>query len=72
MDLEGEDVRTIEGNGEEYLKPVGFVESDFIYGTAKMKDVTLDTAGNTRFPMYKITIVDKNSKIIKEYQKEGY
>ncbi len=72
MDLEGEDVRTIEGNGEEYLKPVGFVESDFIYGTAKMKDVTLDTAGNTRFPMYKVTIVDKNSKIIKEYEKDGY
>lgn len=72
MDLEGEAARTIEGGGEEYLKPVGFVESDFVYGTARAGEVTADTAGNTRFPMYKITIVDKNSNIIKEYQKDGY
>ncbi len=72
MDLEGEAVRTIESNGNEYLKPVGFVESDFVYGTAREEDVTADTAGNIRFPMYKITIVDRNSNMIKEYQKEGY
>lgn len=72
MDLEGEAVRTIESNGEEYLKPVGFVESDFVYGTARAGEVTADTAGNIRFPMYKITIVDRNSNMIKEYQKEGY
>ncbi len=72
MDLEGEEVRTIKGNGSEYLKPVGFVESDFIYGAARADEVSRDYAGNARFPMYKITIVDKDSKIIKEYQKEGY
>jgi len=72
MDLEGEDVRTIKWGKKEYLKPVGFVESDFVYGTAKAGDVTADYAGNSRFPMYKITIVDKKSKVIKEYQKEGY
>lgn len=72
MDLEGEEVRTIKGKGAEYLKPVGFVESDFVYGTVRAKDVAADHAGNSRFPMYKVTIADKNSKIIKEYQKEGY
>lgn len=35
MDLEGEKVRSVEGNGGEYLKPIGFVESDFVYGTAR-------------------------------------
>lgn len=72
MDLEGEEVRTIKGNKAEYLKPVGFVESDFVYGTARVQEVSRDHAGNATFPMYKITIVDKDSKIIKEYQKDGY
>ncbi len=72
MDLEGEATWTIEGSEEEYLRPVGFVESDFVYGTARAGEVIADTAGNIRFPMYKITIVDKNSNIIKEYQKDGY
>ena len=34
MDLENEGVRTIKGGGE-YLRPIGFVESDFVYGAAK-------------------------------------
>ena len=72
MDLEGEEVRTIEAGRKEYLKPIGFVESDFIYGTAREEEVSKDYAGNARFPMYKITIIDKDSKIIKEYQKDGY
>ena len=72
MDLEREEIRTIEKNGREYFKPVGFVESDFVYGTAKQDDVATDAAGNSRFPMYKVTIIDKDSKIVKEYQKDGY
>lgn len=72
MDLEGESVRSIEGDGKEYLKPVGFVESDFVYGVAKAGEVAADSAGNIRFPMYKVAIVDKNSRMVKEYQKDGY
>ncbi len=72
MDLEGEKTRTIESDGGEYLKPIGFVESDFIYGLAKAQEVSEDSAGNTRFLMYKVTILDKNSQVVKEYQKDGY
>ena len=72
MDLEDETTRTIEGTGEEYLKPIGFVESDFVYGSAKETEVMEDTAGNTRFLMYKVTIVDNKSQVIKEYQKDGF
>ena len=56
MDLEREEIRTIEKNGREYFKPVGFVESDFVYGTAKQEDVATDAAGNSRFPMYKVIL----------------
>ena len=47
MDLEGEETRMVEGHKGEYLKPVGFVESDFVYGAARPEDVVTDAAGNT-------------------------
>ena len=72
MDLEDERIRTIEGSGGEYLRPIGFVESDFVYGSAKEAEVMADSAGNTRFLMYKVTIVDDRSQVVKEYQKDGY
>lgn len=72
MDLEGEEVRTIEAGAGEYLQPVGFVETDFIYGVAKAEDVISDAAGNTMFPMYKIVIVDEKSDVVRDYQKDGY
>lgn len=71
MDLENEGVRTIKGGGE-YLRPIGFVESDFVYGAAKAGEVLADSVGNTKFLMYKVVIVDKNSNVVKEYQKDGY
>ena len=72
MDLEGETIRTIEGAQGEFLKPVGFVESDFVYGAAKAEDVEIDDAGNANLLMYKIAIVDKNAEEVKQYQKDGY
>lgn len=72
MDLEGEETREVRSSQGAYLKPIGFVESDFVYGAARPEDVAADIAGNARFPMYKVTIVDKDSKVVKEYQKEGF
>lgn len=72
MDLEGEGIRQIKAKEGEYLMPVGFVQSDFVYGAARQSDVVNDIAGNIIFPMYRIQIVDKASKAIKDYQKDGY
>ncbi len=72
LDLEGEQEHSIEGAPGERLKPIGFVESDFVYGTAREGDAETDSMGNASLPMYKVTIVDKNSKEIKTYQKDGY
>lgn len=71
MDLEGEETREVRSQGA-YLKPIGFVESDFVYGAARPEDVAADAAGEAGFPMYKATIVDKDSKVVKEYQKDGF
>ncbi|MCI9492060.1 MAG: hypothetical protein HFH42_02850 [Lachnospiraceae bacterium] len=72
MDLEGEETREVRSSQGAYLKPIGFVESDFVYGAARPEDVAADIAGNARFPMYKVAIVDKDSKVVKEYQKGGF
>lgn len=56
-----------------YLKALGFMEEDFIYGIAKKEDIRQDLAGNTIFPMYQVRIVDANSlEVLKSYEKPGY
>lgn len=72
LDLEGEKERSIEGEGNECLKPIGFVESDFVYGVARAEDVDTDAAGNDRFPMYRVVIEDQDANVVKDYQKEGF
>ncbi|MCI8484237.1 MAG: hypothetical protein HFH41_07840 [Lachnospiraceae bacterium] len=72
MDLEGGEPRVIESSQGEYLKPIGFVESDFVYGMARTEDIAMDETGNTKFPMYRVVIIDQDSQIVKDYQKDGY
>ncbi|MFP3155720.1 C39 family peptidase [Lachnospiraceae bacterium ZAX-1] len=71
MDLEGENAFIIKAKSGEYLKPIGFVKSDFAYGIARAADVVRDVAGNTIFPMKQIIILDRNQEIVKDYSKEG-
>lgn len=61
--------------GGELLKPLGFMEEDFVYGIAKEADIYEDAAGNTTFPMYQVKIVDVGSEeleVLKTYEKNGY
>lgn len=58
-----------------YIKPLGFMEEDFVYGIAESADVLTDAAGNTTFPMSQIKIVDVSSgkfEELKNYEKPGY
>lgn len=54
-----------------YLRPLGFIDNDFIYGVAKSDEVSVGAAGNTQFPMSKIKIMatsEDSHSILKEYQ----
>lgn len=65
----------ITGASGEYLKPLGFMEEDFVYGIANHMDVEVNAAGNTAFPMKQIHIMDTASEeheILKSYEKDGY
>ncbi len=75
LDLEMGENFQINAKSGEYVRTLGFMEDDFIYGIARAADVEEDAAGNTVFPMYSVRIVDtagEDHGILKEYKKEGY
>lgn len=61
---------TVEADEGESIKPIGFMDDDFIYGTAKVDDIMNDESGTTIFPMYSIKILAPDNSLIEEYSKE--
>jgi len=61
----------ISAGSNEYIKPIGFMNEDLIYGIAKTDDVTKDFIGNTVFPMKRLIIRALNGEILKKYNEEG-
>lgn len=75
MNLSTQKIVEVKASGDEYMKPLGFMDDDFVYGIAKRDDIFEDAAGNVTFPMYQIKILDVVSDELKElktYQKDGY
>lgn len=62
---------TIQAEMGEYLKPLGFIGTDFIYGIAESTDITVDISGRTNFPMYAMEIVDREGEVLTHYEKPG-
>ena len=54
-----------------YIKPIGFMEEDLIYGIADESDVVKEEQKVIKFPMQKLVIMAKNNEVIKEYTKTG-
>lgn len=67
-DLDNERQWQMEGAETEWLWPIGFVESDFVYGISRQAE---GGAGRNH-PMYRVMIVDKEQQVVKEYEKAGY
>lgn len=75
LNLENADRFEVKADAGRYIRPLGFMENDFIYGEAESAKVYTDQAGNTLFPMSDIYIVDSVSdghEILKNYREEGY
>ncbi len=73
MDLDTGDKKELSPEGEGYLKTLGFMQEDFVYGIARKEDVVKDLTGNVTFPMYKVCIMDSSTaEQLKEYEKPGY
>lgn len=71
MNLNTQMRRKIDAGIGSYIKPIGFMGNDLIYGVARREDIYTDSYGISTFPMYEIIIMDENGTILKEYGSEG-
>lgn len=72
MDLGTGKVSDIQESAKMYLRPLGFIGEDFIYGAADAQMVTVNAAGTMEFPMKYIKfmeLADTGYKTIKKYEK---
>ena len=67
----GKQIEISAGNGE-FIRPLGFMGEDVIYGVAKRTDVIRDLKGTIQFPMWCVRIENNYGDVLKEYIEEGY
>lgn len=73
MDLDTGKQKDISAGDGSYLKALGFMQEDFVYGIARKDDIREDMSGNVTFPMYRVCIMDSTTaEQLKEYEKPGY
>lgn len=66
----GDDYIIQAGEGD-YIKAIGFIEHDLIYGTAAKSDLYTDEGGDMVFPMYKLNVMLESKEDIESYQKDN-
>lgn len=76
MNLQTEEVKDISEDSGRYVKPMGFIDQDFIYGVADTSKVKTDAAGYTTFAMSSLKILNTSEdryEMLKEYKPaKGY
>lgn len=72
LELESGKEHEISAGDGQILKVVGFVDNDLAYGTAGLSDVMTDGSGDTTVVMNKLSIVNIDGEVLKEYEKPGY
>lgn len=72
MDLETGEKRDIRGTDGEYVRTLGFVGQDLVYGIANEKDVWMVNGRVETLPMYTVRIVNEQMQEETSYEKSGY
>ncbi len=70
LNLETGKRRKVEAGEEFYIRALGFMGTDFIYGKARRDDVVKDLTGNRIFPMGHVVIENERGKVIQEFSYE--
>lgn len=71
FDLENSQKNEVKADDGKRIKPVGFMENDFIYGEIFINDIMTDSSGITWYPMYKLVILSESRQVLDEYEKYG-
>ncbi|MGI6012254.1 MAG: hypothetical protein ACOX8H_12295 [Ruminococcus sp.] len=71
MNLETGEQTEISAPQGEYIKVLGYINDDLIYGLAREEDIVTDESGDTTFAMYTVRIQNTAGEIIREYSEDG-
>lgn len=63
--------REVQADDGYYIRALGFMGTDFIYGEARQSDVQKGLTGNELFPMGRIVIEDEQGQVVREFDYES-
>jgi len=70
MSLSSGSLNTVEKDSGEYVRPIGFMNEDLIYGISDEEDLIVNKLGDIIIPMNRIVIQSESGSILKEYDNE--
>lgn len=62
---------TVTKNASEYVKPIGFMNEDLIYGISEKRDLIYNRLGDITVPMNRVIIQSEKGDVLKEYSENG-
>ena len=63
--------KIIKAHDNEYIRCLGYINGDFVYGIADKADILIKEDGSRTFAMYRLEIMDPDYNVIKEYEQPG-
>lgn len=72
LDLETGEKQDIRGENQEYVRTLGFVGRDLVYGISRAGQQWVANGRLQGFPMYAVEIVNDEMQVETRYEKEGY
>ena len=70
MDLNSRRILNVEAGANNYIRPLGFMDEDLIYGLIRQTDLYMDRAGSLVHPMFCVNISKgSNNTVTMQYQK---
>ena len=70
MDLSTEEIMGIEGEKGEYIRALGFIGEDLVYGLADAEDIVINENDEIDFYMHTVHIQNETGLILKQYKQE--
>ena len=71
MNLNTKKKTTIEVSADKRIAPLGFMNSDLIYGIAEKGDIVKEKSGIITFPMNEVIIQNEDGEILKDYKQDN-
>ncbi len=71
MDLDTGATRTIHAGRGQFIKGIGFINDDFIYGLANEADISRLPSGRQIFAMKTLVIEDQEGHVLKTYEQDN-